>query len=173
MWFMNVSARLRVILSIGLMAIFGLCAATVHASTPASSGSDLPVPLTFSQFFKRPVGPYGLEPTATLLRLSGHAVALKGFAVQRSEPDAGPWILSPVPVYLGDEDESLSDDLPASVAHLDGLSKDLQDQFRTCPGPVAITGTLELGPRREVDERMSYVRVRVSSLHCAAASPKF
>jgi hypothetical protein len=80
--------------------------------------------------------------------------------------------LSPVPVYLGDEDESLSDDLPASIAHLDDLSKDLQDQFQACTGLVAVTGTLELGPRREADDRMSYVRVQVSSLHCATASPK-
>ncbi|MEK0417964.1 MAG: hypothetical protein RI949_1970 [Pseudomonadota bacterium] len=128
--------------------------------------TDPPTSILFSQFFKRPVGPYGLEPTSTLLGLSGRSIVLKGFPVRRSDSDGGPWILSPVPVFLGDEDESLADDLPASIAHLQGLKAEGLDHFKTCPGRLAVTGTLDLGPRREPDERISYVRVHVQSLRC-------
>ena len=161
-------------LSLSLICVVSLWASVnvAFAAKPESISDEPPQSLGFSEFFKRPVGPYGLEPTQKLLSLSGRPVTLTGFAVQGLGRAEGPWILSPVPMRLGDEDESLSDDLPSSIAHLEGLSQNLQEGFRNCLGKLAITGTLGLGPRREADERISYVRVRVDRLQCIAESPR-
>ncbi|MGH9884568.1 MAG: hypothetical protein ACREBE_03515, partial [bacterium] len=68
--------------------------------------------LRFGEIFEMPVGPRGLEPSAKLLELDGKHVRMRGYMVRAETPTPGVFILSPFPVALGDEDESLADDLP-------------------------------------------------------------
>jgi hypothetical protein len=59
---------------------------------------------------------------------------------------------------LGDEDESLADDLPASAVyiHLESASKEFVVYL---PGLIKLTGTLQFGAQQEPDGRVSTVRL--------------
>lgn len=126
-----------------------------------------PQSLSFAQFFNRPIGPQGLEPTSTLMNLRGSAVELRGFAVRPLGGLEGPWILSPVAMTLGDEDESLADDLPASIAYLHSPDLAMQQALHSCPRQVEVTGILDVGRRREADGRFSYIRLQVLDVVCS------
>lgn len=124
-----------------------------------SIATEAPVALRFAEMYVRPVGPAGLEGTALLRSLHGRGVRLVGYLAKREAP--GPLILAPVPVTLGEEDEGLADDLPATAVFVH-----LAPAFETAavphrPGLVSLAGTLELGPRRESDGRISSVRLRL------------
>ena len=144
-------------------AVLMMCCAL--SSAAQSAAMPMPEPaaaeLKFGDMFKRPVGPRGLEPSAKLLALDGQRVRLVGYmARQAAELDVpGLMILVPLPVALGDEDESFADDLPASAAyiHLAGSPGALLPYQ---PGLLSLTGTLELGPRAEPDGRVSFVRLQ-------------
>lgn len=71
--------------------------------------------LKFRDMYTMPVGPRGLVPTPRLRELDGRRVRLIGYMVQQETATAGTFLLAPMPLKLGDEDESLADDLPPSV----------------------------------------------------------
>ncbi|MGZ3238104.1 MAG: hypothetical protein ACXU8A_12085, partial [Burkholderiaceae bacterium] len=98
--------------------------------------------LKFREFFKMPIGPRGLEPSAKLIDLSDKRVRLIGYMVRQETPTAGFFILAPLPIALGDEDESLSDDLPASTVfvHVDPPAQIVPYHA----GLMHLTGTLHL-----------------------------
>lgn len=114
--------------------------------------------IKFGEFFRMPIGPLGLEPTEKLMALNGKPIRLVGYMVKEEIPTTGRFLLSPLPVSLGDEDESLSDDLPATA-----VSVRLQGaRNRVTPyvgGLIQITGNLEVGARDEADGRVSSVRL--------------
>jgi hypothetical protein len=118
--------------------------------------------LLFRDFYRMPVGPRGLEPTDKLLRLNGQPVRIRGYMAHQELPMAGLFVLSPLPVSMGDEDDSLADDLPPSVVfvHLDGQSP---RPVPHVPGIVQVTGVLSLGPREEADGHVSHVRLLVDT----------
>lgn len=124
-----------------------------HYAIPADAAE-----LKFRDFFQLPVGPKGLMPTEKLLSLNGKRVRIAGYMAEPAEPVAGQFILSPVPVSMGDEDESMVDDLPASVVfvHL-APSQTKPIPFR--PGILRLYGTLEVGNAEEADGRVSTVRL--------------
>jgi len=104
--------------------------------------------LKFRDVFKLPVGPKGLEPTDKLRALDGKRVRIVGYMVQQETPARGGFLLSPLPAQLGDEDESLADDLPASAIRIElPSSPDLI--VPGLPGLVQMTGTLRVGMRND------------------------
>jgi len=107
------------------------------------------VELKFRDVFKLPVGPKGLEPTERLLALDGKRVRIVGFMVRQSPASKGTFLLSPLPVSLGDEDEGLADDLPPATLgiDLDAKARDLAVPF--LPGLLQFTGTLHVGMRAD------------------------
>lgn len=114
--------------------------------------------IKFGEFFRMPVGPYGLEPSEKLQALNGKRVRLVGYVVREEAAAPGRFLLSPLPVSLGDEDESLADDLPPTTVfvHLQGVKE------RTVPyiaGLIKLIGVLEVGPREEAGGRVSTVRL--------------
>lgn len=153
------SSRLLVLPLLSLV-----CALAAAAGEPSSEAT----PLAFADFYKRPVGPRGLEPGARLLALAGQRVELAGHLVQRSDP-SGPLIVAPVPVVLGDEDESFADDLPAGVAYLHPLDARTAELLQNCRGAVRVRGRLEIGRVAEDDGRQSFVRLQADAAQCAAA----
>lgn len=126
--------------------------------------------LKFREFFKLPVGARELEPTEKLMSLAGKRVRMVGYMVRQEVPSKEYFMLSPLPVSLGDEDDSLADDLPASVVfvHFDRAD----DKGAThVPGLLRITGILSLGAHEEADGHVSTVRLQLdpgSSLPFAA-----
>jgi hypothetical protein len=104
--------------------------------------------LKFRDLFKLPVGPKGLEPTEKLLALDGKRVRIVGYMVRQQPSPKGAFLLSPLPTTLGDEDESLADDLPpTSLAIALDKSRDLAVPM--LPGLLQLTGTLHVGMRAD------------------------
>jgi hypothetical protein len=124
-----------------------LCAGAAAAQTD----------LRFNEFYRLPIGPKGLEPSQKLLSLEGQAVRLVGYRVPVADAPPGLLILSPLPVSLGDEDESFADDLPASAVyvHLPAAAAAALPPG----GLLSVSGRLQLGAQREADGRFSFVRL--------------
>ena len=154
-----------------LAGLAALCSAAAVDPNP-DSDADLPV-LRFAELFKRPVGPRGLEPGERVVALAGTRVRLVGYAVRSAEPLPHLAILAPLPVTLGDEDESYADDLPAGVVYLHEPEADatpgLVQAVERCAGPASVVGRLELGARHEADGRVSFVRLNAESARCLIA----
>jgi hypothetical protein len=126
--------------------------------------SELPPPaagvtdLKFRELFKLPIGPRGLEPSEKLISLNGQRVRMVGYMAKEEASAAGMFILSPLPVTMGDEDESFADDLPASAVfvHMESASNAVIPYL---PGLIKLTGTLQFGAQQEGDGRVSTVRL--------------
>lgn len=130
----------------------------VRAELPLQAGTT---DLKFRDFFALPIGPRGLVPSERLLGLTGQRVRVIGYMARQEQPSAGILIVTPLPVILGDEDESFSDDLPASTlyVHLSDADRDLGVPWM--PGLLSLTGLLRIGATREADGRMSFVRLEL------------
>jgi len=100
--------------------------------------------LKFRDVFKLPAGAKGLEPTETLRKLDGKRVRIIGYMVQRETPLRAGFVLSPLPVAAGDEDESLADDIPPSALFV-SLSKGHEAVVPNLPGLLKVSGTLRVG----------------------------
>jgi len=126
--------------------------------------------LKFRDFFKMPVGPGGLEPSTKLLGLNGKRVRIVGYMAQQESPSTGAFILSPIPVTMGDEDESFADDLPPSAifVHLEGSG----DVVPFIPGLLKLTGVLNVGSQEEADGRVSSVRLLLDTALAQAIQHK-
>lgn len=137
------------------------------AIPPASLAvqSSLPAPqagvtdLKFHDMLKMPIGPKGLEPTEKLLSLDGKRVRLVGYMVGQEESAKGVIILTPMPVSLGDEDESLSDDLPGNAVFVHLTPRYADKPVPNMQGLLQFTGTLHLGPQDEADGHVSAIRL--------------
>ena len=71
----------------------------------------------------------------------------------------GLFIMTPLPVNMGDEDDKFADDMPANsiFVHVDNPSA----LIAYTPGLINLTGLLSLGNVQEVDGRISFVRVHL------------
>lgn len=165
------SPACRPTLLLGLLAALGPGLAAAHGAAVVAHRvaalevrGELPPPraavtsLKFGDFFRMPIGPFGLEPSEKLLALNGKPVRLVGYMVREELPVPGSFLFAPLPVTLGDADESLSDDLPPTTVavHLAGPGR------RRAPyvvGLIRLEGTLEVGTRDEADARLSAVRL--------------
>lgn len=137
------------------------------ALPPASLAvqGQLPAPqpgvteLKFREMLKMPIGPKGLEPTDKLLSLDGKRVRLVGYMAGQEESAKGVIILTPMPVSLGDEDESLSDDLPGNSVFVHLTPRYADKPVPNMQGLLQLTGTLQLGPQDEADGHVSAIRL--------------
>jgi hypothetical protein len=166
----------------GLLRVLALCSAFValpslgHAVAQANDVQAVPaalqvrgalapvadvVDLKFGDFFRRPVGPRGLEATALLRSLDGQRVRIVGYMVRQdgSNPMAGLLVLAPLPVSMGEEDESFADDLPATAVYVHLAEAQKAQRLPHMPGLMALIGTLQLGAQAESDGRRSMVRL--------------
>lgn len=151
--------RLPVLLFAGVLALLPLRA-------PAA-----PVELTFSDFFAQPIGPRGLEPTARLLAAAGQDVRLVGFMVQREQPQAGRFLLTPRPVSMSEHADGEADDLPATTVTvvLPDAQRDRIVAHQN--GPVALTGRLAYGPVEDDTGRVSWLRLHLAPEALAPPAP--
>ncbi len=115
--------------------------------------------LKFNEVFKTPVGPRGMEPSEKLISLNNKRVRIVGYMAKQETPTPGLFIVSPLPVNMGDEDDKFADDMPANsiFVHLDNPNV-LVDYV---PGLINLIGVLSVGNAHEVDDRISYVRVKL------------
>lgn len=116
--------------------------------------------LKFSEFFRSPAGPLGLEPTEKLLSLAGQRVRILGFMVRQTKPSPGVAILAPFALATNEFEYGLADDFPPNVVFVE-VPRFADLAVPHTPGPLLLTGTLELGRREEADGRVSLVRLRL------------
>lgn len=114
--------------------------------------------LKFSDFFRQPIGPRGLEYTDQLRSLEGRRIRILGYMVQQTKPVDRCFLFAPMPVSLNEHEYGHADDLPATALHvLTDEAAPAQTPFT--PGPLLLTGKLSLGNRTEADGRISTVRL--------------
>ena len=146
---------------------FAGCASTVSNENIAKSSTTETqktfhaevTELSLKEFYKFPVGPYGLEPSQKLLSLKDKRIKVTGYMVKEEEPTAGLFMLAPLPVSLAEKEDGPADDLPPATlfVHVPAVDKDKIIAYRQ--GLWQLTGTLQLGNQEEANGRMSYTRL--------------
>jgi len=126
-------------------------------SAPPAGVTDL----KFREMFKLPIGPKGLELSDKLLALAGKPVRMVGYMVAQDADTPGQFILSPLPVEVGDEDESLSDDLPASSVFVHTAPGAAKQEIPHLRGLISVTGTFRVGAQEEAGGRVSSFRLEL------------
>jgi hypothetical protein len=126
---------------------------------PAAGVSDL----QFRDFYRMPVGPKGLEPSAKLLALDGKRVRIVGFMVHQEQPLAHRFLLTHLPVSMSEDEDGLADDLPPNIVfvHTQHAS---EQPLKHLSGLLQFTGTLSLGAKEEIDGRVSTVRLLLDNV---------
>jgi hypothetical protein len=114
--------------------------------------------LRFSEFFRSPIGPRGLEFTDKLRSLEGRRIRILGYMVRQTKPGERCFLLSPVPLTLNEIEYGHADDLPATALHV-FATDDAPAHPPYTPGLLLLTGKLSLGNRLEADGRTSTVRL--------------
>jgi hypothetical protein len=146
--------------------IAALCAAVVLplTATIAQAGAaplDAAADLKFSQFFKSPIGPTGLELSDALRAADGRPVRLVGYMVAQEQARPGRFWLTPRPVRMSEHADGEADDLPAGTVTvlLDPTQQDRLVAHRN--GLVTLTGTLSIGRVEDETGRVSWIRLQL------------
>jgi len=126
--------------------------------------------LDFASFFKRPVGPKGMEIAEEVRALNGKRVRLLGYMVNQANPSPWKILLSPVPVTTREKEYSYADDLPPNVVHV-FLPRDPHPIRPHSPGLFLLTGRFEVGNQEEADGRVSVFRLHLDPAPRPAKSP--
>ena len=115
--------------------------------------------LDFPEFFG-PIGDRGLELSEKLRALDGRRVRIVGFMVRQSLPTPGVLLLAPQPTQVDEIEYGACDDLPPQVVRV-FVPLPTSAPVLLTPGPLLLTGRLELGARAEPDGRNSFIRLRL------------
>lgn len=114
--------------------------------------------LRFAEFYIMPVGREGLQMTEKVKALAGQRVRILGFMVKQTRPVPGLALLTPYAAFTHEGEYGLCDDLPpATLAVEVPKYRDIAVPFT--PGPLLLTGKLEVGRKEEADGRVSFVRL--------------
>jgi hypothetical protein len=116
------------------------------------------VPLELEEIYVKPAGPKGLELTAATQKLHGVKVRTSGQMVRHLHDDPRMFLMHPTPLTLIMSEFGLADDLPPSALHVILPDRPGWAPVWT-PRPLEVYGTLELGPRQELDGRISHFRL--------------
>jgi hypothetical protein len=125
-----------------------LAAALAHVAATAT-------PLDFHEFFEPSHA--RLEPTAKLLGLNGKRVRLSGFMVKMELPSKGAFYLAATPIFC-DEAGGGTADLPPETVRVTVRSAG-GAEVPFMPGPLEVSGVLEVGNQTDEDGRVSAVRL--------------
>lgn len=115
-------------------------------------------PLDLEEIYVKPAGPKGLELTAEAQKLHGVKVRISGQMVRHLHDDPRIFLMHPTPLTLLMSEFGLADDLPPSALHVILADRPGWAPVWT-PRPLEVYGTLELGPRQELDGRISHFRL--------------
>ena len=118
--------------------------------------------LEFSEFFSPVIGDRGLEVTDKLRALAGQRVRLVGFMVRQSLPTPGVLLLAPQPVQVAEVEYGACDDLPPQIVRV-FVPLTAGAQVPLTPGPLLLSGTIEVGQQPEPDGRNSFIRLRLDA----------
>ena len=114
--------------------------------------------IRFSEFFRQPIGPRGLEYTEKLRSLEGRRIRILGYMARQTKLADRCFLFAPLPLTLNEIEYGHADDLPATTMHV-FTTEDSPAQTPYTPGLMLLTGKLSLGNRQEADGRTSTVRL--------------
>jgi hypothetical protein len=150
---------------VGLIAIFAILMALVSVSPASAQTPDSPpwIALPFGDFFQLPVGSEGLVLNDRLLQAQGRQVQLNGYMVQQEKVAPGQFFLAQHPVLMSQHADGEADDLPPATVLVE-LALEQKDSFVAyTPGLIVIVGELDVGRKEDIDGRVSWVRLQLSS----------
>jgi hypothetical protein len=128
-----------------------LCLHTAHAQT-----------LRFSDFYKLPVGPLGLEISPTLEQAAGKQVTLIGYMVQQengSKP--GQFFFTPRPVQMSEHADGDADDLPPATVLVKLAPEQADWLIPHTRGLIQLQGKLSVGRQEASDGRVTWVQLQL------------
>lgn len=132
----------------------GLAIASPAAGRDRAARSEA-VPLSFPEMLEP--SPQELRPTAKLLSLRGKRVRLVGYMARMESPPRGAFYIAPHPVFC-DEAAGSTADLPPEAVRV--IVRSAAGQvIPFVPRPLAVTGTLEVGPVPDEEGRVSSIRL--------------
>lgn len=158
----------KCVLSALMCAALTLCAVDGFAKEqPAQEPAKIALPplpagveeLQFTEFYKMPVGPQGLEPTAKLQSLNNKRVRIVGHMAHEDDPTAGIFMLAKRPTNVPEKADGMADDLPSAIISVYMPPQDKDKIMAYRPGVWALTGTLQLGNHEDPNGRISYARL--------------
>jgi hypothetical protein len=117
-------------------------------------------PIGFDEIFVKPAGPKGMEFTEKARSLDGKKVQVKGFMVRYPHPDPALFVFNSCQMFLNFAEYRLADSLPPEAIHVitevpEGKAYSFYKE------EMILLGTIEYGPRTEMDGRISHVRLRL------------
>jgi len=114
--------------------------------------------LSFDEVFVMPAGPKGLEFTKKCQNLKGGKVRMDGYMVRHYNDNPAIFLFAGVPAIHNQAEYILADSLPTSLVH---VVMDVRpgDAPVWKPQRITVMGRLELGPRQEIDGRVSHIRL--------------
>lgn len=128
---------------------------------PLPPAPDGVTDLDFPEFFG-PIGDRGLELSSKLRSLAGQRVRLVGFMVRQTLPTVGVLLLASQPIQTDEVEYGACDDLPPQIVRV-FVPLSSETQVPLTPGPLLLTGRLELGQRSEPDGRNSFIRLHLDA----------
>jgi len=132
----------------------------LSVATKATTSADAQI-LRFSDFFKFPVGPRGLEITPALQQAAGKQVLLTGYMVQQengSKP--GQFFFTPRPVQMSEHADGDADDLPPATVLVKLSPEQATWLIPHTRGSIQLQGTLAVGRQEAQDGRVTWVQLR-------------
>lgn len=152
---------------------FALCSALTSGAQAAGAEAGAgPIDLTFASFFRRPVGPRGLELSDALRAADGRQVRLAGYIVAQEEPAPGRFLFAPYPIKLSEHADGAASDLPASTVTV--LLHESQ-RTRIVPhqgGVLVLSGRLQVGRDEDAEGRVSWLRLQLAPEALEQAAPQ-
>jgi hypothetical protein len=142
------------------------------AEKPVAAPKLPPLPegvedLDFKEFYKMPVGPRGLEPSAKLLSLHGKRVRIPGYMANMERANKRQLIFAPMPLQPQPHEYGHCDDIPATHV-LVTVPGNADEQVTYTAGPLLLTGILSVGTYSEGGET-SFVRLLLDAPAAPAA----
>jgi hypothetical protein len=147
------------------------CQHTANAQTPqapaaqeaGAAAQTTAQALRFSDFFKSPVGPLGLEINPTLRHAAGKQVMLTGYMVQQengSKP--GQFFLTQRPVQMSEHADGDADDLPPATVLVKLAPEQAAWLVPHTRGLIQLQGTLLVGRQEASDGRVTWVQLQLN-----------
>jgi hypothetical protein len=161
----DLKQQLSRVLLVSLLAF--QCAMPAQAQSEPSHDAKATTPaaevLRFSDFFKFPVGPRGLEINPVLQQAAGKQVLLTGYMVQQengSKP--GQFFFTPRPVQMSEHADGDADDLPPATVLVKLSHEQATWLVPHTRGLIQLQGTLAVGRQEAQDGRVTWVQLELN-----------
>lgn len=116
-------------------------------------------PIAMEEIFNFPAGPRGLEYSAKAKSLDGTKVSVRGHMVRHAHADPQVFLFAPTRLVLFQAENGTADDLPPFALHVITEKAPTGQAARYLREELQLLGTLQLGPRQEIDGRISHARL--------------